>query len=246
MPTRSKRSTADRPAVGDGAARRPALADPLPSPWAPGSERDRLRASKRQAVLQTAARIFNEKGFHATSLDEVAERLHITKPTLYYYVKNKDEILFECVNAGLQMLEDAIQAERARGGRAIDQLVAAMRSYVEIVTADFGMCVIRVGEDPLPAASRRALRSFKAKLDAHFRELVRRGIDEGSIRPCDPKIAAFTLAGALSWIGRWYQPDGPLGPDEIARQCIDLLAGGLCTPRSHTRLRGRGLAPVVA
>jgi Tetracyclin repressor-like, C-terminal domain len=112
-----------------------------------------------------------------------------------------------------------------------------MRSYVEIVTADFGMCVIRVGEDPLPPDSRRALRSFKAKLDAHFRELVRRGIDEGSIRPCDPKIAAFTLAGALSWIGRWYRPEGPLAPEEIARQCIGLLTAGMCTPKGRSRLR---------
>ena len=207
------------------------------SPWASSTDRESLRASKREAVLRTAARIFNEKGFHATSLDEVAERLHITKPTLYYYVKNKDEILFECVSIGLQMLEDAIQAERSRGGRAIDQLVAAMRSYVEIVTQDYGMCIIRVGEDPLPQESRRALRAFKAKLDAHFRELVRRGIEEGSIRPCDPKIAAFTLAGALSWVGRWYRPDGPLTPEAIASQCIGLLAGGLCSPRAASRLR---------
>jgi AcrR family transcriptional regulator len=207
------------------------------SPWTSTSDRERLRASKRDAVLRTAARVFNEKGFHATSLDEVAERLHITKPTLYYYVKNKDEILFECVSIGLQMLEDAIQAERSRGGRAIDQLVAAMHSYVMIVTQDYGMCIIRVGEDPLPQDSRRALRAFKAKLDAHFRDLVARGVEEGSIRPCDPKIAAFTLAGALSWIGRWYRPDGALTPDAIARQAIDVLAGGLCTPRAAARLR---------
>ena len=222
MPTRSKRSIAD--------------AAPA-SPWVAGSERDRLRATKREAVLRTAARMFNEKGFHATSLDDVAERLHITKPTLYYYVKNKDEILFECVSIGLQMLQDAIEAERDRGGRAVDQLAAAMRSYVEIVTADFGMCVIRVGEDPLPLESQRALRNFKSKLDTHFRELVRRGIEEGSIRPCDPKIAAFTLAGALSWIGRWYRPAGPLAPEEIARQCIALLTSGMCTPRGRARLR---------
>lgn len=224
MPVKSRPSTARRAA-------------PAESPWASPGDRVSLRASKRDAVLRTAARIFNEKGFHATSLDEVAERLNITKPTLYYYVKNKDEILFECVSIGLQMLEDAIQAERARGGRAVDQLVAAMRSYVEIVTQDYGMCIIRVGEDPLPRESQRALRGFKAKLDAHFRELVRLGIEEGTIRPCDPKIAAFTLAGALSWIGRWYRAEGELSPDDIARQCIGLLAGGLCTTREAARLR---------
>jgi AcrR family transcriptional regulator len=197
------------------------------SPWPVAAEREELRASKREAVLRTAAQIFNEKGFHATSLDEVAERLHVTKPTLYYYVKNKDEILFECVSIGLHMLEDAIQRERAVGGSAIDQLGAAMRSYVDIVTQDFGMCIIRVGEDPLPAESRQKLRRFKAKLDRHFRELVQQGMEERSIVDCDPKIAAFTIAGALSWIGRWYRASGPLSPDQIAEQCIAVLMRGL-------------------
>ena len=218
----------------------PSTAEAAPadaSPWGRGAERDRLRALKREAVLRVAVRMFNERGFHATSLDDVAERLHISKPTLYYYVKNKDEILFECVNIGMRMLQDAVAEEHSRGGTAFDKLVAAMRRYVEIVTSDFGRCVIRVGEDPLPAESRRELRRFKAALDGEFRALIRAGIDEGSILPCDPKIAAFTLAGALSWIGRWYRPDGPLPPGEIARQCIALLAGGLCTPGSRRRLR---------
>ncbi len=226
MPPRSRPSTAEAPAA----------ARAVVSPWADGADRDRLRASKREAVLRVAARMFSEKGFHATSLDEAAEQLNITKPTLYYYVKNKDEILFECVRIGMRMLESAVAAEQARGGTAFDKLLAAMRRYVEIVTSDFGMCVIRVGEDPLPADSRRELRRFKAALDGEFRALIREGIAEGSITPCDPKIAAFTLAGALSWIGRWYRADGALGPDEIARQCIALLAGGLCTPASRRRL----------
>jgi AcrR family transcriptional regulator len=209
------------------------------SPWPVAADREELRASKREAVLRTAAQIFNEKGFHATSLDEVAERLHVTKPTLYYYVKNKDEILFECVSIGLHMLEDAIQRERAVGGSAIDQLGAAMRSYVDIVTQDFGMCIIRVGEDPLPAGSRKKLRRFKAKLDRHFRELVQQGMEEGSIVDCDPKIAAFTIAGALSWIGRWYRAGGPLSPEQIAEQCIAVLMRGLAR-----ELPAKGRRPV--
>lgn len=174
-----------------------------------------------------AAQVFNEKGYMASTLDEVAERLNVTKPTLYYYIKNKDEILYECVRIGLTMLQDAITEVGASGGSAMDKLVAAMHKYSEIVTMDFGMCIIRVGEDPLPAESQRKLRRIKASIDREFRELIRQGISEGSIAPCDPKIAAFTLAGALSWIGRWYNPGGPLSPDDIARQCIALLINGL-------------------
>ena len=176
-----------------------------------------------------AAQVFNEKGYLATTLDEVAERLNVTKPTLYYYVKSKEEILYECVRIGLTMVQDAITEVGTTGGSAVDKLVAAMHKYTEIVTMDFGMCVIRVGEDPLPPESQRKLRRMKAGIDQEFRELIRQGIAEGTIAPCDPKIAAFTLAGALSWIGRWYNLGGPLSPDDIARQCIALLIRGLCT-----------------
>jgi len=197
------------------------------SPWVSIDERQKVRLDKREAVLRAAAQVFNEKGFQSTNLDEVAERLNVTKPTLYYYVHSKDEILFECVKIGLTMLQESIQEVGAQGGTALNKLTAAMRKYAEIVTMDFGKCVIRVGEDPLPPESQRKLRRIKAVIDAEFRQLIEQGIAEGSIKPCDPKIAAFTIAGALSWIARWYRPSGPLEPEEIAHQCIALLLNGL-------------------
>lgn len=204
------------------------------SPWRKASERTREREIKREAVLRVAAQLFNEKGFHAVSLDEVAERLNVTKPTLYYYVKSKDEILAECVRSGLEQMRGAIARADEAGGTAIDKLVAAMRKYAEIVTMDFGKCLIRVGEDPLPPESRRAVRRLKAEIDLEFRHLIELGIAEGSLRDVDPKLAAFTLAGALSWIGRWYRADGELSPDQIAEQCIGVLMGGLAKPPKAT------------
>jgi len=190
-------------------------------------EREKERRTKRDAVLRMAAQSFNEKGFHATSLDDVAARLNVTKPTLYYYFKNKEEILFECVRIGLEMIDEAAENVARRGGTGIEQLFAVMRKYAEIVTMDFGMCLIRVGEDPLQPAARRKLRQLKARIDRRFRSLIEQGIAEGDLAPCDAKIAAFTVAGALSWIARWYRPDGPLSPDDIAEQCISILVGGL-------------------
>jgi AcrR family transcriptional regulator len=203
-------------------------ADAAPeSPWIPASAREQQREVKRNAVLSTAAQLFNERGFHATSLDDIAARLNVSKPTLYYYVKNKDEILIECVRKGLQMMLEGIDEARTAGGKAIDQLVTCMRVYTRIVTQDFGMCLIRVGDDELPPESRQALRRLKSAIDMEFRRLVTEGIAEGSLEPCDPKMAAFVIAGALSWIGRWYQPGGEYSPEEIATQCIAMLQGGI-------------------
>ena len=207
---------------------RPALiASSTASPWEPADKRAQQRELKRNAVLQTAAQLFNERGFHATSLDDIAERLNVSKPTVYYYVESKDQILLECVKIALDLMQAGIDEVRAAGGSAIDQLKACMRIYSSVVTQDFGMCVIRIGEDPLPDPLKKELRGLKAGIDGQFRRLIAEGVDEGSLAPCDPKMAAFMLAGALSWIGRWYRPDGDLTPDQIADQGIELLLNGV-------------------
>ncbi len=207
------------------------------SPWPPVSHRERQREAKRNAVLQAAAQLFNERGFHATSLDDIAARLNVTKPTLYYYVKNKDEILLQCVSKGLTMMLEGIDASRAAGGKAIDQLMTCMQVYARIVTMDFGMCLIRVGDEQLPPESRKELRRLKSAIDQEFRRLVAEGVAEGSLQPCDPKMTAFVIAGALSWIGRWYQPDGEYTPEQVAQQCIATLCDGvLRRPADSTAL----------
>jgi AcrR family transcriptional regulator len=202
-------------------------AHPVPSPWDSPPERELQRETKRQAVLAAAAQLFNERGFHATSLDDIAARLHVSKPTLYYYVKNKDEILLGCVRQGLDMMLVGIEDSRRAGGKAVDQLLSCMRVYGRIVTMEFGKCVIRVGDEHLAPESRRELRHLKSLIDHEFRRLVAAGVDEGSIAPCDPKMTAFVIAGALSWIGRWYQSGGASTPEQVAEHCIATLCAGV-------------------
>lgn len=234
QPARSK--AAPRPLPPDARA----VADGAASPSKPVSHRERQREAKRHAVLQAAAQLFNERGFHATSLDDIAARLQVTKPTLYYYVKSKDEILLQCVGQGLAMILEGIDASRAAGGQAIDQLMACMQVYACVVTQDFGMCVIRVGDEQLPPESRKELRRLKSAIDQELRRLVTAGVAEGSIEPCDPKMTAFVIAGALSWIGRWYQPGGKYTPEQVAQQCIATLCNGVLR-----RAENRGALPAA-
>lgn len=245
---RSSKSSTSSGSSTQRAARKPSSSSSAPapgpedapdaaSPWAPVSHRERQREAKRNAVLQAAAQLFNERGFHATSLDDIAARLNVTKPTLYYYVKNKDEILLQCVGKGLAMMLEGIDASRAAGGKAIDQLMTCMQVYARIVTMDFGMCLIRVGDEQVPPESRKELRRLKSAIDQEFRRLVAEGVAEGSIQPCDPKITAFVIAGALSWIGRWYQPGGEYTAEQVAQQCIATLCDGvLRRPADSTAL----------
>lgn len=207
-------------------ARRP-RAQAQPSPWPQAPEREQQREAKRNAVLSTAAQMFNERGFHATSLDDIAARLQVSKPTLYYYVKNKDEILLECVKKGLHLILEGIEASRQAGGNAVDQLRACMQVYADIVTQPFGMCIIRIGDEEVPEPNRTELRRMKSEIDQAFRRLVAQGVQEGTLAPCDPKMTAFVIAGALSWIGRWYQSGGEYSAAQVAEQCIGTLMHGV-------------------
>ena len=202
------------------------------------SAREQSRIAKRQAVLSTAAQMFNERGFHATSLDDIAARLGVSKPTLYYYVKSKDQILLECVRQGLEMTLEGIEVSRKAGGSALDQLEACMRVYARIVTMDFGMCLIRVGDEQVPPDSRKELRRMKAQIDLAFRRLVEAGVQQGLLAPCDPKMTAFMIGGALSWIGRWYDAGGAYSPQEIADHAIQTLLQGVVARGTGSRADG--------
>ena len=216
-----------KPLAKPAPRKRRASASAPASPWAEAPAREAQREAKRNAVLSTAAQMFNERGFHATSLDDIAARLHVTKPTLYYYVKNKDEILLECVKKGLHMTLEGIEASRQAGGNAVDQLRACMQVYADIVTQPFGMCIIRIGDEEVPEPSRTELRRMKSEIDQAFRRLVAQGVQEGTLAPCDPKMTAFVIAGALSWIGRWYQSGGEYSAAQVAEQCIGTLMHGV-------------------
>jgi AcrR family transcriptional regulator len=157
----------------------------------------------------------------------VEEELEITRPTVYYYFKNKDEILFECVRIALEMIERASQEVIERGGSGPEQLVAVMRQYAEVMMQDFGICLVRVGDSPLPAESRIKLRRLQSNIDRKLRGLIEQGIREKAFAPCDPKLAGFTVGGALNSISRWYRPDGELTPQQIADHFVTFLMAGL-------------------
>ena len=197
------------------------------SPWLKPKERAQQRELKREAVLRACLQSFNERGFRATSLDDVAASLNVTKPTIYHYFASKDEILFECVRLGLASVREAAQAVEQRGGSGLERLKALMRDYAIIMTRDFGVCVTRTADHELSPASRARFRVLKREIDRIVRRVVADGMQDGTIRNGDVRLIAFALAGALNWIARWYDPSGPLQPDEIADGIVVTLLHGV-------------------
>jgi len=196
------------------------------SPFQTPVQRRNARAAKRDAVLRAAVQMFNERGFHQTSLDDVAARLGVSKPTIYHYLGNKDQVLLECVTIGLNQLIEAAETSHQSPGTGAERLAAFLQRYAEINMDDFGRCVNRTPDEALCPESRTQFRTLKRQIDTAMRGLIEEGIADGSIAPTDPKMLAFTLAGALNWPARWYEASGSQSPEQIARQLVALLGHG--------------------
>jgi AcrR family transcriptional regulator len=195
------------------------------------ADRRRDPETKRDAVLQTAAQLFLEKSYTRTSMNDLAERLNITKPALYHYFHNKEEVLLECYRLGTGMIEEILNGIAAHCGTGLEKVEAFIYSYANVMTVNFGRCVMRLDEGDLSSEAFAEVRGYKRKIDRRVRTFIQEGIADGSIAPCDPKIAAFSIAGALNWMCIWYKPKGDLSAEEIATQFARTLTQGLVARR---------------
>jgi AcrR family transcriptional regulator len=197
------------------------------SPW-DARRRPRLgHALKREAVILAAARAFRARGYHNVSLDNLAADLGVTKPTLYLYVPGKEAMLFECFRAGLAQMQATLEECERAAGPARERLFMFIRGYAAAIVGDFGWCMLRAEDQHLSTSLSRKIKLLKAGIDKRMRALIEAGVADGSIRPCDSRMTAFALAGALNWMGHWYREDASLNPTEIADRFIDVFNRGL-------------------
>jgi AcrR family transcriptional regulator len=213
----------------------------------PFESRRRARDEKRDAVLRTAVQLFLDQGYHRATLNEVAERLNITKPALYNYFRSKEEILFECWAMGQERVDGFIAEISASGDSGLVKLRKLVRAYAENMATDYGASLVRFDPRDLSEKNSRIVRAGKKSIDRAFRNYIADGIADGSIKRCDPKMTAFAIAGALNWIGHWFQPGGELSAEAIADEFTDRLTEGLATrpmkkaaspPANNKRSRG--------
>jgi AcrR family transcriptional regulator len=205
-------------------------------PWKAFQVRHRSMEMKRDAVVATAAQLFLEHGYRKTSLSLLAARLKITKPALYYYFRNKEEIVAECYREGITVIESYLDRSVSEAQLHSVELsgLARLQAYVQgyahvLLTHDFGRCVAQIDDRELSAEGQREVRQLKRRIDDSLRGLVEQGVADGSIAPCQPKLVAFAIAGAINWMGTWYKPTGKLPPEQIAAEFMRILTGGLGT-----------------
>jgi AcrR family transcriptional regulator len=184
----------------------------------------------RQEILRTAARLFQQRGYDATSMNDVAGALKLSKGGLYHHFQSKDEILFEIMNHAMDLTQERV-VDPVRGiANPEERLRALIRLHIEVVLSprDREITVMLHENHPLPPTLRRRINTRKKEY-IHFVESlmaeVQRGRQgKGSVTA---RAAAFALLGMINWIYQWYKPEGDLQTHNLIPQFTDFVFGGL-------------------
>jgi len=179
--------------------------------------------AKRQAILREAAASFNRRGYHGTSLADIAQTLGVSKAALYTYVKSKDELLYYCHEAAMDAAADSLRQAREAGGNALEQFCGTLRNYLRMIMSNEACYVVLLEEHALQQDKVAHMVERRDHFETELRGLVAAGILDGSIAPCNPKLAVFAALGAMNWVQKWYVPGGPWSGEQVAVAMIQLI-----------------------
>ena len=202
-----------------------ATASKTPSPHVRAKRRRR-----RAEILHSALRAFRARGYHATTLEDIANQLGIRSAALYHYFPDKESILYACHREGLAEVERLLAEARARYAAAPQRLAHAIREHVRVMTDTLEGSALALEVSALAPRHRAEVIAERDRYERGLREIVAEGVRSGEFRPVDPKLAAFALLGAINWVARWYRPNGPVRAPELGAQFADHLVNGLTPP----------------
>jgi AcrR family transcriptional regulator len=181
---------------------------------------------RRDEVIRVATRLFAAKGYYATTLDQIAEEIGITKPALYYYITNKEDILRTIINQMLEPMQEVVDIGKS-GISPIEKLRKIMKTLIQSAAERKETTLLAFEQaNILPKRSRDALRRRQKEVEHTVMQVLKEGIEQGYFVVSDVKMAGFTILAASNWIYHWYQPEGKMTPLEIADHCIKLLENG--------------------
>lgn len=185
------------------------------------------RTKRREEILHAALATVRDQGYHATTLDDIAERLGIRKTALYHYFPDKDSILYACHKESLAELDRMIESSEECCSSPGQRLAYLIREHVRVMTEELEGSPLAFEVSALSRDRRAEIIAGRDRYEQVLRDLVAKAVESGEFRPVDSKIAVFAILGAINWIARWYDPEGGAEGSTLGDEFADLLIGGL-------------------
>jgi TetR/AcrR family transcriptional regulator, cholesterol catabolism regulator len=205
----------------------------------------RASLGRRAEVLDAATQVFHEKGYEASSIQDVADALGILKGSLYYYIDSKEDLLFAIIDdvhrSTLEQLDRWLELD----GDALTRLRAFLHAQVLTYCRDVAKVGVFLHDfRSLSPEHQQRILDERDRFDEALRDLIRTGQREGVIAPeVDPKLSAMAVFGMMNWISTWWRPGGPSTSEEVAEQFTDLAVAGLATRPDGPARRELGRLP---
>ena len=194
--------------------------------------------SRRVEICRTAAQIFRDRGYDATSVSDIARALGMTKAGLYHYFDSKEALLFEIMTYGLERVRDEVVLPVRAIADPEERLRQIVLRHARIATNGRG-AVAHLGDEirALPPAGRKQIEEKMR----YYVEMVRDTLAElkadGRLRDVDPTVAAYSLLGMVLWLPRWFRQDGRLTQEQAAADLAALALGGVVRRRPRAKMR---------
>jgi len=183
----------------------------------------------KDQILDAAAQIFRIKGYHATSMQDIAGAVNLQKASLYHHVSSKQEILLELLDQAIELLtEQILAAGDDKNISPADKLRQMMRNYLKALTDHVDLASVLLLEHRSLNAELHARHvPNRDRFEALWREVVDEGMQEGDFSNAETALIVRNLLGAMNWIITWYKPNGDLSIEEISDQTASLFLKGL-------------------
>jgi AcrR family transcriptional regulator len=184
-------------------------------------------SSTRIDILKAAAKAFRKLGYHGATVEEIAAALHMKKGNLYYYFRNKEEILFACHQYSLDRLMLLLDDVEQSGVQADEKLRRLVAAFVHTILDELHGTALLLDLEALTPAHLKAVIARRDRFERGVRQVLEDGIAEGHFGAGDPKLLAFAMFGAVNWIPRWFNPEGAATSQQIADLFADFFIRGL-------------------
>jgi len=181
---------------------------------------------QKARMLKAAAQCFNQKGYSGTSLRNVADVLGLTDAALYYYVRNKEELVYLCYVRAADLGREALDRAEAEGENGMDIMLRYFRYHIEMMVGDRGPIAIMSEIPSLEAAHRDEVLALSRQHSTNFEAVLETGIRDGSIADCNVRMTGNAIMGSINWIPKWYHGDTQLGR-KLVTEFPEILARGL-------------------
>jgi AcrR family transcriptional regulator len=181
------------------------------------------KGKRASHIYRVAAEIMCQKGYEATSMNDIAEAAGLTKAGIYHYIRGKEDLLFEIMNYAMDVVDQGIIAHASQVEDAEERLRAIIERHSRSVLEGVGALTIVLEEvTALTPAHRRAITARKRAYFEFIRGTLEQLRRERKLRDLNPTVAAFSLLGMILWISRWYRRDGSISTADALKDYIDI------------------------